>query len=532
MTHEKLKEQVKTELVCSDCGLPIAGDVPRTDVTRYLAETSRCQCRRFEDKAKDEANGAGKGTATVPKMAIAVKVGFSNDEAAEILGERFTILSFLGQGGMGSVFKVKERATDKIFAVKLLNPQLMHDEHSVKRFEQEARAALHLTHAHLAAVYEYGIGKDGTPFLVMDYLEGVTLDQILQNENHLDPVRAVNLFIQICEAISYAHFKGVIHRDIKPANIMVMQPSPGLDYAKLFDFGIAKVLPDQAIDFTQDMSQTSDLCGSPLYMSPEQCKGLTLDPRTDVYSLGCVMYKALTGKHPFEGKNFVDTVVRIVTTEPEPLSTAQLKSSLPQGLEKVVARCLSKDPDSRYGSAALLQADLERIRDGKPVSTTPSVRKTADENKKIQSKRNLLIITALIAVAACVMSVLFVPMNPHKDAENLDGLSYKYYNQGKYDQAIPLLEFGIKTYTKQDSFLADNYNHLGKCYLKLKQYEKAVPNYKDSLKLYKQWGNYPGSQMGEAVRDYAEVLRNLNRSEEADTMVKEFQRTNTINNIP
>ena len=389
MSHEKVKEMKEVELICADCGLPIAGEHPRTDVTRYLSETSRCQCHRNgNDKGKtSESNSASAASdsnssssstssqspnkarsSTSAHLAMAVKVGFSLDDAAEVLGERFEVIDFLGQGGMGSVFKAREKSTGTIFAVKLLNPQLVHDEQSVRRFEQEAKAAMHLTHAHLTAVYEYGVGKDDTPYLVMDYLEGTTLETLLESENHLDSNRAINLFSQLCEAISYAHLKGVIHRDIKPANIMVMQRGEGVEYAKLFDFGIAKVLPNQAIDFTQDMTQTGDLYGSPLYMSPEQCKGLPLDERTDLYSLGCVIYKSITGKHPFEGKNFVDTVVKIITTEAAPASTVNPSEKLPKGLDQVVARCLAKDPAFRYRNASLLQDDLERVRDSKLIS--------------------------------------------------------------------------------------------------------------------------------------------------------------------
>ena len=553
MSQDHLNEKVMVELVCADCGLPIAGDRPRTDVTRYLSETSRCQCQKADagsSKTSDKAR-SGKG--------IQVKVTFSVEDASEILAERFEVLSFLGHGGMGSVFKVKERASDKIFAVKLLNPQLVNDDSSVRRFEQEAKAAMHLTHAHLAAVYEYGMGKDDTPYLVMDFLEGTTLDQLLLKEKYLDHRRAIDLFIQICEAIEYAHYKGVIHRDIKPNNIIVTKPSQDLEFAKLFDFGIAKVLPNQAIDFTQDMTQTGDLFGSPLYMSPEQCQGTYLDEKTDIYSFGCVMYKTLTGKHPFEGKNFVDTIVRIIRTEPEKLSNVNPLDRLPKTLEEVVHRCLSKDTKYRYKSATALKADLECVRDGRAISKQETAESAA--SKDAMQRKAITVTLCLVAImfAAAIMSSIMIATNkqatfvgngnpqvvkidPYADAQDFDNKAYTYFTSGKYEQAIPLLEFGIKTYKengrtsvgagREDNYLAENYSHLGKCYLMLKRYKEAVPSYREALRMFQRWGNYQGGMMPEAVEDYASVLRGLGREDLARAMQDDFRRNNNLSSIP
>lgn len=547
MNPQKLKEETEVELICPDCNLPIAGDRPRSDITRYLSESSRCQCRHSgESSADSNGDGEGKKSASQATRALSVKVGFSLEDASEVLGERFEVLGFLGQGGMGSVFRVKENKTGQIFAVKLLNPQLVHDEHSVKRFEQEAKAAMHLTHAHLAAVYEYGMGKDDTPYLVMDYLEGTTLEQLLSKENYLDSGRGINLFIQICEAMSYAHLKGVIHRDIKPSNIMVTKPSEGPEYAKLFDFGIAKVLPNQAVDFTTDMTQTGDLYGSPLYMSPEQCQGGALDERTDIYSLGCVMYKTLSGRHPFEGKNFVDTVVKIVTQNAESLSSFP-QSKLPRGLESVVLRCLSKDTKYRYKNAALLQEDLERVRDGKPISKIPE--QAAEQKAQFRRVRLVGLGAALLGLSIATLAVInpfFVPpktdvQNPpgvsggirdaHRDSEDFDNKSYYYFSRGEYAKAIPLLQFGLEVYKDNDSYRADNYNHLGKCFLMLKQYDRAVPFYQNALRLYQQWDGRR-TMMPEAIKDYGEVLKQLGRAAEAKAMQDEFARLHNLKNIP
>lgn len=576
MSSEQKQETSVVELICSECNLPIAGDRPRTDVTRYLSETSRCQCAK---------NPATTESASSPKprtaRAVELKVAFSVEDANQILSDRFEVISFLGQGGMGSVFKAKERDTEKIFAVKLLNPDLIDDDHSVRRFEQEAKAAMHLTHPHLAAVYEFGIGKNNTPYLVMDFLEGTTLDQLLQKEKYLDHRRAIDLFIQICEAIEYAHYKGVIHRDIKPNNIIVTKPQKDLEFAKLFDFGIAKVLSNQAIDFTQDMTQTGELFGSPLYMSPEQCRGANIDEKTDLYSFGCVMYKSLTGKHPFEGKNFIDTIVRIISTEPEKLTNVNPTDRLPQALEQLVHRCLSKDTKYRYQSASALKVDLECVRDGRPISKQDTADSQAQSVR--QGRRGIyaaimlmVLLVAVIAMTAVTVNLMDVhPVtggsvggspggsggsagsmgggggvggtrlttpDPYKDANYLDTLSYTYFSQGKYEQAIPLLEFGIKTYKengktsvgvgREDNFLAENYSHLGKCYLMLKRYKEAVPHYREALRMFRKWGDYQGGMMTEAVNDYAEVLRRLDKNDMANNMLDDYRAHKNLTSVP
>lgn len=529
--QSKISEHI--EIVCADCGLPVAGAKPRSDVTRYLSDISRCSCNKV---ASTSLSAPQTGSMSI-------------EHAALVVGDRFEVLAFLGQGGMGSVFKVNDRHLNKILAVKILNPQLVQDSQSVKRFEQEAKAAIALTHAHLAAVYEYGIGKDNTPFLIMDYLEGTTLDELLKKEGSLDYKRAIDLIAQICEAIAYAHSKGVIHRDIKPSNIIITQPGNGIEFAKLFDFGIAKVLPDQAIDFTQDMTQTGEIFGSPLYMSPEQCKGLSVDQRSDLHAIGCVLFKAVTGSHPFEGKNFIDTVVQIITVPAPSFSKLKLDFKIPSTLEQVIMRCLAKEPAMRYRSASALQTDLERVRDGKAISVTK-------RERDLENKRAITILATLAGVFLMAISLPpllkaiapaptapnTVPTDPYSDAERLDSLSFSYFMKGDYERAIPLLEFGINTYKKngrtkvgsgrEDNYLAENLAHIGTCYLKLHKYDKAIPYYRDALKLFQQWGNYPGGLMTPTVNEYAEVLRALNRKAEAEQMLDEYKRTNNISKIP
>lgn len=560
-------EKERVEIICADCGLPLAGPTPRTDVTRYLSESSRCQCK------PTVVAGDSEGDASVPRpqSAAVITASFSLDEAAEILSDKFEVLSFLGQGGMGTVFKAREKASGTVFAIKLLNPLLLQQEESRKRFEREAKASMQLHDANVAAVYAYGIGANNTPYLVMDFLEGKTLDQILKEEQLLPHARVVDLAIQICDGLTQAHSKGLVHRDLKPSNVMVNETSSGVTMAKIFDFGIVKVVSGQAIDLTAgDMTGTGDICGSPLYMAPEQIQDNNVDQRSDIHALGCVMYKALTGIHPYEGKNVLDTVAKILTTQATPIQQV-VKNQLPESLSEVIHKCLSKNPQDRYGTAAQLRADLERIRDGQKVSIKRPAAQRQDINKNggmtseftsipsgTGSGANgaIKLLISCIVVAAIGLGGFMVwnnrssstapiaagPTDPYQDAERLDQLSYSYFVKGDYERAIPLLEFGIRTYKangskkigagREDNYLAENLSHLGKCYLMMHKYKEAQPHYREALDLFKRWGNYSGGMMTEAVTEYAEVLKNLGREADANEMLKDYSAHNNLTSVP
>ncbi len=559
-------EKVSTdsvEIICGTCGLPVGGATARTDVTRYLAETSRCQCNRERHAAPDESRGdsefspARRGATHGIKLQICLSV----EDAAEVLGERYEVLSFLGQGGMGSVFRVVDKTLGTTLAVKILNPNLVQNEDAVKRFEREAKASMQLSDPHLAAVYAYGMGLNQTPYLVMDYLEGKTLDRVLKESGSVDHHRALDLFIQICEGLAQAHSKGVVHRDIKPNNIMIIHPTADVEFAKVFDFGIAKVLPDQALDLTSDMTRAGELFGSPLYMAPEQCQDNPVDQRSDIHALGCVMYKTLTGVHPFEGKNILDTVAKIITAPAASMMDANHRNHIPKDLDAIVLKCLRKSPEDRYFGANELRSDLVKVRDGRPLEWSAEDTPKPPVNSALRPALNYGIVTATLLFGFCALGLyLFatsfsnsvspssppigLPADPYKDAERLDQLSFTYYNNGDYERAIPLLEFGIKTYKangnkkvaggtgREDVYLAENISHVGKCYLMLKKYPEAQNSFREALKIFQRWGFYPGGSMTEAVNDYASTLRGLGQSATADAMLKDFQANKNLTSIP
>ena len=280
-----------------------------------------------------------------------------------IIAGRYEILSVIGHGGMSVVYKARNRAVGSIVAVKTLKHDLISDEELFARFCQEAKAVQTLTHPNILAVHEFGVTLTGQPFIVMDYLDGVTLSDVIDEEGRIGVKRTLKIFIQVCDALAHAHAHKIIHRDVKPGNIMLVQTATDTDVVKVFDFGFAKLLPSSGL-FVQQLTQTGDVLGTPLYMSPEQSRGKQLDSRSDIYAVGCVMYEALTGKAPLIGDNVLDTMQKQINERPESLDTARPDLYIPEQLTNVLFKTLEKELSRRYQSMVDVRRDLEVILNG------------------------------------------------------------------------------------------------------------------------------------------------------------------------
>jgi eukaryotic-like serine/threonine-protein kinase len=274
-----------------------------------------------------------------------------------IFAERYEIISVLGTGGMSVVYKARHRYMDRLVAVKLLLSHLVLDNSAIQRFQQEAQAASSLGHQNIIAVYDFGVTPDNQAFLVMDYLDGENLADVLERDSRIPASRAIEVFRQVCDGLEHAHRKGIIHRDLKPSNLVLMVQEDGSELVKLVDFGIAKFLPQEG-KMRQQLTHTGQVFGSPLYMSPEQCIGAKLDARSDLYSLGCLMYEALTGVHPLKGATSFETMNRHVKSKPLPFSQVAPDIDVPDDLEAIVFKCLEKDPAMRFQSAAEIRQSL------------------------------------------------------------------------------------------------------------------------------------------------------------------------------
>jgi serine/threonine protein kinase len=265
-----------------------------------------------------------------------------------ILANRYEILELVGEGGMGVVYKARQTKMNRIVAIKMLHDDYAGNPNALKRFEQEAKAVSSLNHPNILSVYDFGTDEEGHPFLATEFLLGKNFDLYLNEVNPVPIETAVSIFTQTCFGLEHAHQKGIIHRDLKPSNLMLVEYAGEKNFVKVLDFGIAKVIsPDGA---SSELTKTGELFGSPLYMSPEQCKGLTLDARSDIYSVGCIMYKTLTGISPLEGKDLVEVLYKHVNQLPAGFSETLRVQPIYANLEQVVFKAMAKDPEDRFQS--------------------------------------------------------------------------------------------------------------------------------------------------------------------------------------
>jgi len=269
-----------------------------------------------------------------------------------IISNRYEIKKVLGEGGNGIVYQAKHKVLPKLFAVKLLLSA--QDKLAQQRFLLEAESACQIGHPHIVEVTDFGLLPDGCPFLVMEHLPGKTVEALLQGGT-LPPLRACRLGRQIALGVQAAHDRGILHRDLKPANLFVLERD-GQDFIKIIDFGIAKVFEQErgAGGPTGQM-----VLGTPEYMSPEQATGEKLDPATDQYSLGCILYEMLTGQPPFGGETSSQIMVKHVTGQPTPLRQRRPDLAISAELEAIVGRCLAKEAAERYPSMRDLAAALD-----------------------------------------------------------------------------------------------------------------------------------------------------------------------------
>lgn len=274
--------------------------------------------------------------------------------------DHYEIVEEIGCGGMGVVYRGKDNMFERTVAIKVLHTKLLSDPLSKKRFEQEGRATIALAHPNLISVYHYGFSSAGLPFIVMEYVDGKGLDKTLEQVGHLEFGEFIEIFLQACDALGHAHERGIIHRDLKPSNLMLVNLGKKERLVKIVDFGISKILPHGRFP-GQDLTNAGDVVGSPLYMSPEQCKGLSLDGRSDIYSLGCLMYQAITGALPFLGENALQTLSKHICDPPPKFKEIAPDLKIPPELEKIIFRTLEKEPEKRYETVAELHADLETI---------------------------------------------------------------------------------------------------------------------------------------------------------------------------
>ncbi|HEY9712997.1 MAG TPA: protein kinase [Chroococcales cyanobacterium] len=319
--------------------------------------------------------------------------------------DRYQIIEEIARGGMGVVYKAKQLGLNKICAIKMLRVVAINDE-TIRRFNREARAVSKLNHPNLITAFDFGVLDSGEPYMVMEFVEGQSLSTLVEKLGCVPEKDAAEIFIQIARGMEYAHDQGVIHRDLKPSNIMLLRKQTSATSSplvRIIDFGIAR-LSNPELGHTSDLTKTGDIFGSPLYMSPEQAHGYVVDRRSDVYSVGVLMFEALSGSPPFAGMSALDTILKHLNDDVPKLRTKNGKPIHPV-LEQIVYKALQKDPDNRYQSMLEMQEELERANN---MITSPVASVLSKVAAKPKASSSRLIGLWYLAAAALVGALIIL----------------------------------------------------------------------------------------------------------------------------
>lgn len=431
-----------------------------------------------------------------------------------LVDERYRIIALLGHGGVGAVYKAEQEALRQTVALKMLHPSLIDDQDKLQRFEQEGKALSSLSHINVISAHNYGVTPDLKPYLVMQFVEGKSLDVLLKSEGAMNPVRAVNVFLQICDGLIHAHRKGIVHRDLKPENILLVTGEGSSDLVKLVDFGIAKLLPDSGL-LRQKLTQTGHVFGSPTYMSPEQWRGKKIDARSDIYSLGIAMYETLAGKAPFEVEELLNVMLDHMEIAPQPPASSRTDVVVSSELQAVVLKAMQVDRDKRYQSVIELKEDLELTPEGGlwsnrlQASRQKVLLEISRQIKRIDTGKLRKILVVVLAVAAgavlwlnfspdgsvfankvqiAIKRTYLAPADPRLvDLENR--LAMLFVKQGKISDAVGQYKETISRLKAIAPvplpLLADEYDNLARAYFQLKsQKPDAIEAAEDAIKIY------------------------------------------------
>lgn len=349
--------------------------------------------------------------------------GTSGPLSGQVLGERYRLLTVIGEGGMGTVYLAEHTAIGKKLAIKVLAAEFAEDETYRRRFLREAQAISQISHENVIDVTDFGVTPQGSLYLVMELLEGSGLADVLRNEGALPWPRAKTLLLQICAGLQAAHDRGILHRDIKPENCFLTQRGTG-DFVKVLDFGLAKILgAPQGLEVS--LTGTGRVIGTAEYMSPEHIRGETLDVRSEVYALGILAYELVTGCVPFAAETYPLVMDQQLYAEPVP--PRQIRSELPSALDQAILRALEKQRERRFASVADLAAAVAAIDDppsvslpasplgasssrsytsvpGRSTSSSEVIRRAAQRSREALYLGIIVVLTAIVLSLAMVLA--------------------------------------------------------------------------------------------------------------------------------
>lgn len=460
-----------------------------------------------------------------------------------VLPRRYRIMSLLGRGSMSVVYKGTYEPLDQLVAIKMLKSHLVSDPHQAKRFQQEIKTAGSLSHPNIVGILDFGVTDQGVPYLIMEYLEGKSIADLLEENERISVNRVIRLFTQAADAIGYAHSQGVIHRDIKPSNMIVVNTEDETDVLKIVDFGIAKIQNSASAQANkpggQELTATGEVLGTPLYMSPEQAQGRDLDGRSDIYSLGCVMYHALTGKPPFVGDTAIDTMRQQITATATPIEIVRPDLYFPERLQQILTKALAKDPRMRYQRMEHLKADLESCtrKDPPPSSSRVSLYQqpappAVQANRRFELSLSLPAICVIVGVVIVSGVAIWgfstdvgkkdakvpLPIATESVWRGDQSEGEKALNEGRYDDAQKALTEALddaKRFKSPDERTAQTQDALARLYYQQDMLADSEKMSQDALKAAK--AAAPGSRL------VTEILTNLSRIQSANGKYKEAE---------
>ncbi len=451
------KEIIILKQTCTQCGKLVIGAAEKGENAEN--PDSYCCCEKHTESG-ESINELDPATSTNHKRGGSeVNILDTDLEATKLLGDqkeaktnstgsalavdqvvanRYRVIEEIGRGGMGAVYKVQDMFLKRKAALKLLHPEFACKPVIVQRFHKEVEAIAKLSHEGIVKVHDLGATENGCQYMVMDLVEGKSLDALLKENHHLPVKQALEIITQVVESVGHAHANGVVHRDLKPSNIIIGTDAQGQPKVRLVDFGIAKLLEPEGNN--NKLTQTGDVFGSPQYMSPEQCRGESLDQRADIYAIGCILFEIITGQTAFSDENAVKTILKHLN-DARPAVSKELK--VPASAIAVIDRCLEKQKQDRYDDCLQLLSDLKKIEAGKLVK-----RHFASDKKRALTKQVFFVLAIVLLLTPIFFSALIKQVLDEKHAQppttqfpisnswqSLDNEGQKALNKGNISQA-------------------------------------------------------------------------------------------------
>lgn len=418
----------------------------------------------------------------------------SSENKTEAFAERFEILGEIGCGGMSVVYRAREILLDRVVALKVLNHSALRESKVMQRFRNEAKACSALQHPNIVQTLSFGIANGKQPYLVMELLDGKTLEQVLRERGGLVKEQFQEVFLQVMDALIYAHQKNMVHRDLKPSNIMLIGEGDGNTLVKVVDFGIAKVVEDGQEKV--DTQATVGLLGSPLYMSPEQCSGGKVDQRSDVYSLACVMYESIVGKPPFSGETLYETMYEHLTKSIPRFAEISGSLNIPKSLFDAIIEALAKSPDKRPASMEIFRDKVSAA-----LSKQDKIQRPAKLAARLQSLAYLVCALALLVV----IPVSFFWQRSKHPQEEWQEKSQRYIghpddpllliqsrtlrDSGNYDESLKKCQEALQraSHSAQENRsrgLCNVYSEFARTYGAMQNVDKAIEYYNKAIDIF------------------------------------------------